>query len=143
MASVTLPPPNPLPMFPIKVTCAIILFGSKTLVVQRGAAMSMPLKWEFPGGKLEAGETEEACIKREIREELNIEIELLARLTPALHHYPDFSVELLPFLARHKAGDLKLLEHKQYLLLDINELSALDWAEADVPIVEEYLKLPL
>jgi 8-oxo-dGTP diphosphatase len=65
----------------IKVTCAIILIGEKVLAVQRSETMSLPLKWEFPGGKIEPNESEKDCIKREIKEELDIEIGIIKRLT--------------------------------------------------------------
>ena len=61
--------------------------------------MKLPLKWEFPGGKIEPHETEEECIKREIKEELNIEISLLKRLTPTSFDYPKISIELIPFFS--------------------------------------------
>jgi 8-oxo-dGTP diphosphatase len=125
----------------IQVTCAIILLNNKVLVVQRSEAMSLPLKWEFPGGKIEKGETAENCIKREIKEELNIEIELMSRLSPSIFDYPNFSIELIPFRANYKDGDIKLAEHKQFLMLEKEKLSALDWAEADIPILNEFLGL--
>ena len=99
------------------------------------------MKWEFPGGKLEPNETEIACIKREIREELNIEIEVVDRLTPSVHSYPTFTIKLIPYTANYLSGQLQLKEHHHYLLLNKNELDALDWAEADLPIVEEIMKL--
>ena len=125
----------------IKVTCAIITFQNKILAVQRSKRMSMPMKWEFPGGKIEAGETEVDCIKREIKEEININIEVLERLTPSIYNYPTFKIELIPFTANYLLGELKLKEHHQYVLLEKNELNTLDWAEADLPIVEEVMKL--
>ncbi|WP_251795780.1 MULTISPECIES: NUDIX domain-containing protein [unclassified Arenibacter] len=67
----------------IIVTCAIIESENQVLVVQRSENMKLPLKWEFPGGKIEKGESEQDCLIREIREELNIEIELMKRLTPS------------------------------------------------------------
>jgi|SRR5690554_1903452 len=123
----------------IDVTCAIIRINGKTLVVQRSAEMKLPLKWEFPGGKVEAGESEEECVAREVLEELGIEIEVLERLTPSRFDYADFSIRLIPFVANHLAGEIQLKEHARYLLLDKGELRDLDWAEADVGIVEEYL----
>jgi 8-oxo-dGTP diphosphatase len=127
----------------IKVTCAIIEHENKTLVVQRSESMKLPLKWEFPGGKIEDNETEEASIKREIREELNIEIELISRLTPVTFKYPNFVINLIPFIATYLKGEIMLFEHKNYKWLLKEELLNLDWAEADIPIVEEFLKLSL
>lgn len=124
-----------------KVTCAIIVSNDKTLVVQRSEKMKLPNKWEFPGGKIEKNETEQACILREIKEELNIEIELVQRLTPAIFDYPSLSIQLIPFLANYSGGELKLAEHKGFKWLPKKELLELDWAEADVPIVKEYLNL--
>jgi 8-oxo-dGTP diphosphatase len=65
----------------INVTCAIILKDEKILVAQRNEKMKLPLKWEFPGGKLEFNESETECIKREIKEEININIEVLQKLS--------------------------------------------------------------
>jgi 8-oxo-dGTP diphosphatase len=125
----------------LKVTCAIILKDKKILVVQRSENMKLPLKWEFPGGKMENGENEENCIKREIREELNIEIELISQLTPIHFDYSNFSIELIPFVANYLQGNIELTEHKQYLFLQKEELAKLDWAEADIPILNEFLSL--
>ena len=71
----------------INVTCAIILFNSKVLVTQRSENMSLPLKQEFPGGKLEENESEIECIKREIKEELNIEIDIINQLSNSIFDY--------------------------------------------------------
>ena len=125
----------------IKVTCAIILFNKKILVVQRSENMTLPLKWEFPGGEIENGEEEEDCIKREIMEELNISIDLITWLSPSHFDYPTFSIELIPFVANYLDGEIKLAEHKQYLLLEKEEVASLDLAEADIPILNEFLKL--
>ena len=127
-------------MIPIRVTCAIITHQNKILVVQRSNRMSLPMKWEFPGGKIEAGETETDCIKRELLEELNIEIEVLERLKPSIHNYSTFSIELIPYTANYVSGILNLKEHHQYLLLDKDKLNTLDWAEADLPIVNEIMR---
>lgn len=128
-------------MTPLKVTCAIITIDGKILAVQRSRTMSMPMKWEFPGGKIEPAETEMECIKREIREELGIEIEVQERLTPSIHQYPSFTIELIPYTAHYLSGDLKLKEHNSYVLMNRDELDRLDWAEADIPIVKEIMKL--
>jgi 8-oxo-dGTP diphosphatase len=125
----------------MKVICAAIVINDKFLVVQRSEKMSLPLKWEFPGGKIEANETEEECIIREIKEELNIEINPTKRLTPSKYDYPNISIELIPYLANYKSGRLILKEHLQYKLLSKEELRNLEWAEADLPIVNEIIKL--
>lgn len=127
----------------INVTCAIILIDNKTLVTQRSENMKLPLKWEFPGGKLEENESEIECIKREIKEEINIEIEILRRLSSCDYDYGTFKIKLIPYLANYISGDIQLSEHNDYKLLDKSELLNLDWAEADIPIVEEFLKLEL
>ena len=124
----------------INVTCAIILKGDKILVTQRSAEMNLPYKWEFPGGKVETDENEEECILREIREEINIEIQILERLTPSVYKYPTFTINLIPFVATYLKGEVVLAEHSNFKWLEKSELMRLDWAPADVPIVEEILK---
>jgi 8-oxo-dGTP diphosphatase len=124
-----------------KVLCAIVHWESKILVVQRSERMSLPLKWEFPGGKLEPNESEEACLLRELREELNIEVALSRKLSPSVFHYPHISVELIPYIAHYLRGEIQLKEHKMLKLLSKEELLPLDWAEADLPIVKEFLRL--
>jgi 8-oxo-dGTP diphosphatase len=124
----------------INVTCAIILFNQKILVAQRSEKMKLPLKWEFPGGKLEDGESEVNCIKREIKEEINIEIEILKKLSNSIYDYGTFKINLIPFISNYVTGEIILSEHKDYKILNKSELLNLDWAEADLPIVEEFLK---
>lgn len=127
----------------INVTCAIILKDKKILVAQRSEKMKLPLKWEFPGGKLEFNENEIDCIKREIKEEINITIEVLQKLTNNIHDYGTFKINLIPFLVQYLSGEIKLAEHNDYRLLERSQLSNLDWAEADLPIIDEFLKLEI
>jgi 8-oxo-dGTP diphosphatase len=127
----------------INVTCAIILFENKILVTQRSENMKLPLKWEFPGGKLENNESEIDCIKREIFEELEIKIEVLERMNNSIYDYGTFKINLIPFISKYVSGEIKLNEHNDYKLLKKEELLELDWAEADIPIVEELIKIEL
>jgi 8-oxo-dGTP diphosphatase len=127
----------------LNVTCAIIKVGNEILVTQRSEKMKLPLKWEFPGGKVEENENEIECIKREIKEEINIEIDVLNRLSNSIYDYGIFKINLIPFLANYISGEIVLAEHKDFKLLDKSELMNLDWAAADLPIVEEFLKLEL
>mgnify|MGYP001164770162 CR=1 FL=1 len=127
----------------VNVTCAIIYFKDKILVTQRSEKMKLPLKWEFPGGKLEKDESEIECIKREIKEEINIDIDILERLSNSVYDYGTFKINLIPFTANYISGEIILSEHKDYKLIDKSELADLDWAEADLPIVNELLKLEI
>jgi len=117
------------------------MFDAKILAVQRSESMKLPLKWEFAGGKIEEGESEVDCIKREIHEELNIVIEIEKRLTPVTYEYSDFKIELIPFIAKYIKGELILKEHKNFVLANREELHKLDWAEADLPILKEFLEI--
>lgn len=120
----------------ISVTCIILFLNGKVLAAQRSEKMQLPLLWEFPGGKVENGETEEACIVREIREELGIEIETVDKLQVFVHSYSATKViRLIPFLGFRKSGKINLSEHIQVIWLSRSELEAVDWAPADFPIV--------
>ena len=123
----------------VNVSCAIIVNNNKVLAVQRNEKMSLPLKWEFPGGKIEEGESAEDCIIREIKEELMLDINLIIRLHSFTHAYPKQTVCLIPFIASCQSNTIRLQEHRQFVWLDSKDLLSLDWAEADIPIVNEYL----
>lgn len=123
----------------LTVVCAIIYVGNKILVTQRSQKMKLPLKWEFPGGKLENDESEIECIKREIKEELNIEIRIIKRLSSSLHNYEDFTIHLIPYVVEYESGEIILTEHAAFQLLEKHNLNLLDWAEADLPILREIL----
>lgn len=123
----------------IAVVAAVIKYQDKILCVQRGPSKYdyISLKYEFPGGKVEKDETPEQAIVREIQEELCMDIIVDSHLITVDHNYPDFGISLNTFLCHCKNKELQLLEHVEYQWLSINELVTLDWAEADLPIVEE------
>lgn len=125
----------------LQVTCAIIIKEDKILVTQRSDKMKLPLKWEFPGGKLENGESETECIIREIKEELNVNIEVIKKLSNSIFDYGSFQINLIPFIVKYNSGEIILSEHKEYKWLEKSELNSLDWAEADLPILKEFLSL--
>ncbi|MEN9744026.1 MAG: hypothetical protein RLZZ65_1831 [Bacteroidota bacterium] len=122
----------------IEVVAAVIQHQNKILAVQRGPAKYdyISKKWEFPGGKIEAGETEQQTIIREIREELDMHIEVNTKLLTVEHPYPDFHLTMHTYLCTTEENKPKLTEHLAFCWLDKNELVNLDWAGADVPIVE-------
>ena len=127
----------------IDVYCALIIKDDRILITQRSEKMKLPLKWEFPGGKLEEDESEIDCIIREIREEINIEIKVLEKLSNSIYDYGTFKINLIPFISTYVSGEIILTEHKDYKIIDKSELLGLDWAEADLQIVEELLKFEL
>jgi len=113
----------------------------KVLICQRSATMKLTMKWEFPGGKIEPEESKEDCLQREIKEELGMILTIDRALNPLEHQYPDFSICLYPFICRWKSGEEVSTEHRQAIWVDTSELLNYDWAEADLPIVREYLSL--
>ena len=105
--------------------------------------MSMPLKWEFPGGKIHVGETPEDCLRRELIEELGITARIGQALPPITHRYPDFTITLYPFFCAIESGDLIPQEHAELAWLRLEELPRLDWADADRPVVNSLLAMRL
>lgn len=125
----------------IKVVCAIIEFENKILIAQRSETMSLPLKWEFPGGKVEEDENKKEALEREIFEELNMKIIVNEALTSVEHHYPNFSIRLYPFRCSVKSKDFLKKEHKEIKWEKKENLPIYDWAAADIPIVEALVKV--
>lgn len=123
----------------MEVVCALIEDRGRVLVARRSAQQSLPLKWEFPGGKIEPGETEAEALVREIREELGVDITVGQALRSVIQAYPDFSLTLHPRLCRITSGIPATHEHAKIEWRDPSDLKDLDWAEADIPILEEYL----
>lgn len=122
----------------IHVVAAVIIHNKKILCVQRGPAKYdyISEKWEFPGGKLEECETKLEAIVREIKEELHMDINVDAFLMTVHHAYPDFQLTMDTFLCSSESGELTLTEHGDFKWLEKSELSELDWAAADLPIVK-------
>jgi 8-oxo-dGTP diphosphatase len=123
----------------IHVACAIIEENGKVLATQRSASMSMPLKWEFPGGKIEPGESAEECLQREVREEIGISVSVVLALPPHTHEYKTLTVTLYPFVCNISSGEIILHEHAALEWLRPKELATLDWAEADLSVIDSYL----
>ncbi len=102
--------------------------------------MSMPLKWEFPGGKIREGERPERCLERELVEEMGVRVSVGAALQTTTHHYPSFTITLYPFVCAIRSGEITLHEHAACAWMAPEELASLDWAEADYPVLESYIR---
>jgi len=124
----------------LQVTCAIIENKGQVLCAQRSETMDLPNKWEFPGGKVEDDEDLVTCLKREIKEELGVEIEVREQLASNFHIYSNLKLELIPFRCSLQTFEMDLLEHARVLWCPVEDLRELDWAEADVPIVDYYIE---
>ena len=120
----------------IRVVCGVIVHEGKVLTTQRAAAMKEPLKWEFPGGKLEDGESQEDCLHRELMEELGIKVRITSRMPVSEYQYQSYLLQLIPFSAEFVSGEIRLHEHAAYKWCSFEELKDLDWAPADVTIVQ-------
>lgn len=129
----------------IEVTAAVIIKDEKFLICQRPNGKACALLWEFPGGKIEAGETGEQCIVREIQEELGATLRILRKLTDVVYEYPNRTVHLHFFIAEIASGELIRKEHNalawitkedvsdyQFCPADAKMLSTASWAAANL-----------
>ena len=123
----------------IFVVAAIIFNQDKILCVQRGFNKYnyISKKYEFPGGKIEIGESDEEALKREIYEELSMDIEINKFFMIVNHQYPDFHLNMKAYECSCKNNTVILSEHIDYKWLQTNKLAKLDWAEADLPIIQK------
>lgn len=118
-----------------RVAAAVIVENGKALIAQRSAQDRLALKWEFPGGKLEAGETPEGCLKREIAEELALDIAVTGHFMTSIFRYETGLVELIVFFATIRGGTMRLNVHADVRWVDLAALAAFDFAPADIPVV--------
>ena len=126
----------------IEVVAGIIEFEGKILCMERdqGKYDYVSFKWEFPGGKIEEGETKELALKRELREEMEMDVEITGHFLDVYHEYPDFTMNMYSFTCKAKSKEFKMNVHHDFKWLDKKDLPVLDWAPADKPIVEKIMK---
>lgn len=120
----------------IRVTAAIMTDSGKVFIAKRKPPGRMPGMWEFPGGKIEAGETPEQCLKRELHEEFGIEATVGRRVGTNVHHYDFYTVELMGYRARILAGEIRLNDHADMAWVEPGDLDRYEFAPADLPFVE-------
>ena len=131
------------PSVPIPVVCALIVRERRLLLARRPAHKHLPHKWEFPGGKVEPGESPAAAVVREIREELGCEIVVTGALPTFTHAYGAVVIEMIPFLCALAPGSPEPHPHEHVVLAwaEPGELSRYDLAAADLPVVKAYGEL--
>ncbi|WP_100401367.1 (deoxy)nucleoside triphosphate pyrophosphohydrolase [Bacillus sp. FJAT-42315] len=125
----------------IYVVGAVIVEEGKILCAQRGEGKTLSLKWEFPGGKIEQGESPEEALRREIEEEMRCQIEIGEQVEHTVYEYDFGIVHLTTFFCRIVEGEPVLTEHVAVKWLAPHELASLDWAPADIPAIEKLSQL--
>lgn len=123
----------------IKVVAAIIKHGDKVFATQRGYG-ELKGGWEFPGGKIEAVETPQQALIREIKEELDTEIEVNAYMDTVEYDYPTFHLSMDCYWCTVKQGHLVLLEHEASKWLNAEELNSVEWLPADLILIDQIRK---
>lgn len=121
-------------MTPIKVVCGIIYNNEQIFICRRNPHKSLAGHWEFPGGKLEPGEEEADCLRRELLEELGMKVVVDNHFKTVVHHYGTFTIELIAYTCRFLAASYHLTDHDRYEWIDKTALCEKLLAPADVPI---------
>lgn len=124
-------------MAEIQVVGAVIVKNGKILCAQRGRNQSLPLKWEFPGGKIEKGESPEEALQREINEEMKCKVRIGEKIESTVYQYDFGVVHLTTFYCELMEGSPMLTEHESIKWLPVHELYSLDWAPADLPTIDK------
>ena len=122
----------------LRVVCGLIFNGGRVLATRRDPSRGFPLYWEFPGGKLEDGESSEEAIHRELEEELSLKVSITAALEPVHYHDADHNICLIPFTCHpdQTHGPIPR-DHVEIRWITPNEGQQLTWAPADIPLVEQ------
>ena len=121
---------------PVKVTAAILENDGRIIIAQRKRSDHLSGKWEFPGGKIEPGETPQACLARELKEEFDIGVTIGEYLGSNIHHYDHISIVLMVYRAAWISGTITMNDHKAYRWITVDQLNDFDFAPADIPFVD-------
>jgi len=127
----------------IHVVGAVIVRDGKILCAQRNAEKSLPNLWEFPGGKIEENETPKQALAREIKEEMQCEVEVQDKVEHTVYEYDFGIVHLTTYFCELLEGEPILVEHEAIRWLTPKELPVLEWAPADIPAIEKLAQMTL
>ncbi len=126
-------------------TVAGIIYNEKGEILctkrDAGKYVYVSYKWEFPGGKMEQGESEIQTLERELREELEIKVEILDKFYQVEHDYPDFHLSMALYECKMLSHNFKMNVHKDIRWVKPQDMLSLDWAEADLPVAEKLAKI--
>lgn len=121
----------------IPVTAAIIEKDGSILAARRGPNQHLAGFWEFPGGKVESGESHEECLRRELEEEFSVQCLVGTFVAESIYDYGDKVIQLFGYFVHHVTGSFRLTDHDKICWLPVEDLSILTWSPADIPIVEK------
>ena len=121
-----------------EVSAGLVMYDGKLLIAQRKKGKSLEYKWEFPGGKREAGESLEECLQRELQEELHLDVEVGDFFMESRYEYPDFSISLNAFWCQAQTDKIDYMDsHEQIKWINPRSIEEYDFAPADKPILEK------
>ncbi|MDR3564929.1 MAG: (deoxy)nucleoside triphosphate pyrophosphohydrolase [Negativicutes bacterium] len=121
----------------LKVTAAILTDNGKILIAQKGPNDKRANKWEFPGGKIDPGETPEQCLEREMQEEFQVQIQVGKFFAESLFSYEEGQILVMAYFCVQSGGHLTPTEHADYRWVTAQELNQFDFVPSDIPIAEK------
>jgi 8-oxo-dGTP diphosphatase len=124
----------------VKVTAAVLEKDGNIIIAQRKSGDRLAGKWEFPGGKIEPRETPEQCLRRELKEEFDIEVTIGEYLGSNVYHYDHISIELMAYRAFWVGGTIAMNDHNAYRWVSVAQLAEFDFAPADILFVEMLMR---